>query len=262
MKILCLHVFTPCFLCVLVQNSENLREVSMFVKEANWDKVFVFKRGSPIAGWAKSLECFFKRGASMAVQWSSLHASNAMGAQVWSLVRELRYDMPHCVAKKKKEGGVYPTRNVRSFTYQLGLPTPCLSYWGRTVRKPSSVVGWWWSSPTWGTHQSVWFQDVELLELYKNPDGGTPTIPTALPDSLNQNLRSIVLVHTFSFKHPSLAGEETLGSHIYAQHTQSPPFSIQDSWSPRTSNRQLLSPGPDLQRQLIKRYSPALPSLF
>ena len=31
--------------------------------------------------------------------------------------------MPHCVAKKKKkkEGGVYPTRNVRSFTYQLGL---------------------------------------------------------------------------------------------------------------------------------------------
>ena len=57
--------------------------------------------------------------------------------------------------KKKKEGGVYPTRNVRSFTYQLGLPTPCLSYWGRTVRKPSSVVGWWWSSPSWGTHQCL-----------------------------------------------------------------------------------------------------------
>ena len=224
MKILCLHVFTPCFLCVLVQNSENLREVSMFVKEANWDKVFVFKWGSPIAGWAKSLECFFKRGAaSMAVQWSSLHASNAMGAQVWSLVRELRYDMPHCVAKKKKkEGGVYPTRNVRSFTYQLGLPTPCLSYWGRTVRKPSSVVGWWWSSPTWGTHQSVWFQDVELLELYKNPDGGTPAIPPHCPPWLTKSESEIHCSGAhFLIQAPQLGWWGNLGEpHLCSTHAE------------------------------------------
>ena len=50
MGMLCLHVFTPCFLCIIVQKSENLREVSMFVKEANWDKIFVFKQGRPIAG--------------------------------------------------------------------------------------------------------------------------------------------------------------------------------------------------------------------
>ena len=40
-------------------------------------------------------------GTSQAVQWLRLHASTA-GAQIRSLVRELRYHKPQNVAKKKK----------------------------------------------------------------------------------------------------------------------------------------------------------------
>ena len=40
-------------------------------------------------------------GASLMVQWLRLHTSTA-GGQVWSLVRELRFGMPHSTAKTLK----------------------------------------------------------------------------------------------------------------------------------------------------------------
>lgn len=45
--------------------------------------------------------------------------------------------MPHGVNKKKKGwgGGVYPTRNVRSSTYQPGLPTPLSKFLGAESEK-------------------------------------------------------------------------------------------------------------------------------
>ena len=83
--------------------------------------------------------------------------------------------MPHGVANlKKKKGGVYPTRNVRSSTYQPGLPISKLlgaesektKRYGRVVvvishpRNPPKCL----------------IPNVGLSGLYKNPAGDTPTI--------------------------------------------------------------------------------------
>lgn len=124
------------------------------------------------------------------------------------LVRELRHTSWCEPKKKKKTGeGVYPTKSVRSSTCQPGLPTPCL-FLGRRVRKPCGMVRWWWSSPTRGTHWSVWFQDVGLSATLQSQMVAPPLSPLPSPDSLNQNVNPIV---PFSFKHPCLVGKETLG---------------------------------------------------
>ena len=55
-------------------------------------------RGSHLCSWFKDVLL----GTSLVVQWLRLHTSNA-GAQVWSLVQEVRSHRLHYTAKKKKK---------------------------------------------------------------------------------------------------------------------------------------------------------------